>query len=162
MIHSLKHFSIAFLLAQLPLLTVGMILSGLSHWTNRFISKKLLCSLYGTPVKKQNKTRQDVITSKPEDNPRFLFRSQGKKENSSVFFPPIYPLRKIQLSEYRGGLVWGENLSWSQMSKSMGRSIGQATGQSLTKRDHMLNKGQPQAQTSLLSGGRGRFQMLKH
>lgn len=52
MSHSLKHFSIAFLLAQLPMLTVGMILRGFSHWTKRFSSRKLLCSLYGIPVKK--------------------------------------------------------------------------------------------------------------
>lgn len=45
MSHSLKHFSIAFLLPQLPLLTVGMILRGRSHWTKRFNSRKLLCSL---------------------------------------------------------------------------------------------------------------------
>lgn len=29
-----------------------MILRGCSHWTKRFISRKLLCSLYGIPVKK--------------------------------------------------------------------------------------------------------------
>lgn len=50
--HSLKHLSMAFLLSQLPTLTVGMILRGWSHWTKRFSSRKLLCSLYGIPVRK--------------------------------------------------------------------------------------------------------------
>lgn len=58
--HSPKHFSMAFLLFQLPTLTVGMILSGWSHWTNRFNSKKLLCSLYGMPVKTAG--REDWVT----------------------------------------------------------------------------------------------------
>ncbi|PWA21622.1 hypothetical protein CCH79_00003037 [Gambusia affinis] len=48
-IHSLKHFSMAFLLDQLPTFTVGMIFRGWSHWTKRFSSRKLLCSLYGIP-----------------------------------------------------------------------------------------------------------------
>lgn len=52
--HSLKHLSMAFLLSQLPTLTVGMILSGWSHWTKRFSSRKLLCSLYGIPARKGN------------------------------------------------------------------------------------------------------------
>lgn len=41
--------SIFFLLLGFPLLTVGKILSGFKNCTNLFSSKKLLCSLYGTP-----------------------------------------------------------------------------------------------------------------
>lgn len=59
--HSPKHFSMAFLLFQLPTLTVGMILSGWSHWTNRFNSRKLLCSLYGMPAKTAG--REDCVTA---------------------------------------------------------------------------------------------------
>lgn len=77
--HSPKHFSMAFLLSQRPTLTVGTILSGWSHCTNRFSSRKLLCSLYGMPVKKAG--REDWFTPQCFSS----YRGEERRDASSRF-----------------------------------------------------------------------------
>lgn len=54
-----------------------------------------------------------------------------------IFFFPISPLRNIKLSEYSGDLVRGKNLSWGQMSKSVGETSNWAKSY---KRNQMLNE----------------------
>ena len=55
--HWVKMASILRREAGFPLLTVGRIFLGRTNCTNRFISRKLLCSLYGTPEKKRKQKR---------------------------------------------------------------------------------------------------------